>query len=49
MTDPVERERIKYWREKNARRGALIKRIMVWLPIGFFCGMGLLAAIFRNH
>ena len=49
MTDPVERERIKYRRDKIARQGALINRNMFWLPIAFFGGTGLLAAIFGQH
>ena len=48
MTNPVERERKKYQWQKLVHRAALINRIMFWLPIGFFCGIWLLATIFAK-
>ena len=49
MTDPVKREQKKYRMQKIARRAALINRIMFWLPVAFFCGIGLLVMIFAKH
>jgi hypothetical protein len=49
MTDPVKREQKKYRMQEIARQGALIRRIMFWLPIAFFGGIGLLMAIFGRH
>jgi hypothetical protein len=34
-TDPVKREQKKYRMQQIARQGALIRRIMFWLPIAF--------------
>jgi hypothetical protein len=47
MTDPVERK--KYRLQQMARHWATGRKIAFGLPIAFFCGMVLLAAIFGKH
>ena len=48
MTDPVERERRKYRWAKYVHQWTLMNRIAFWLPIAFFCGIGLLMDIFAK-
>ncbi|MGH6713214.1 MAG: hypothetical protein ACREEK_30185 [Bradyrhizobium sp.] len=50
MADPIEeKERRKYLLQKMMNQWVRGRRWAFWLPVAFFCGMGLLVAIFGKH